>query len=116
MRKEDKVKTHEEFVKRFWAKAKGAKRRELLDFHNRQISFLQHERSIHLTVTLFFGGASLFLAWAVLISVSWLLPAVFLVMLITTFFYIIHYYRLENTCQRWQSLSAEMEKELVLKK
>ena len=116
MDKEKKVGSYEELLRKSWAKAVAAKRREILDFHNRQISFLQHERAIHLAVTLFFGGSCLFLGWVVLISVSIYFPILFLIMLITTTFYVAHYYNLENCCQRWQKLSTELEKELIWKK
>jgi hypothetical protein len=96
-----------------WRKAGPKKRRELLDSFHRRISFLQHERLVHVLVTLFFGGASLFSGWVVLISISLYFPILFLVLLAVTVFYVVHYYRLENACQRWQNLAIELEKELL---
>lgn len=96
-----------------WKKANRAKRSELLSFFNHRILFLQHERHVHLLVTLFFSGAALFLGWAAPASGSWSLPAIFLIVLITLLFYIGHYYTLENTCQRWQRLSLRLERELL---
>lgn len=96
-----------------WRKAGTKKRRELLDYFCRRISFLQYERLVHLLVTLFFGAASLFSGWVVLISVSLYFPIIFLILLVVTAFYVVHYYRLENACQRWQNLAVQLEKELL---
>ncbi|MFA5248323.1 MAG: hypothetical protein WC415_03695 [Patescibacteria group bacterium] len=99
-----------------WKKAGAIKRHQLLKLFNRQISFLQHERLIHLLVTLFFGGTSIFLGLLVPATADWRLLIIFLIILITTMFYILHYYNLENTCQRWQKLSIKLEEDLLKKK
>ncbi len=78
--------------------------------HDRMIRFMQHERLIHLLVLL--AVASFFL---LLLAWTWtrpslpllLLSGLFLVLLVP---YILHYYFLENTVQRWYVLSDEIQK------
>lgn len=113
--KEDSYLSIEMALATSWRRFGVRSKRTLLDAFEKRISFLQHERMIHLFVTLFFGGASLFSGWVVLISVSLYFPIIFLILLITTVFYVAHYYRLENTCQRWQSLAMKLEEELIKK-
>lgn len=96
-----------------WKKADRPKRLELLAFFNHRILFLQHERHLHLLVTLFFGGISLLSGYMAPLSGNWCLMAIFAIVLITTLFYVVHYYYLENTCQKWQKLSIGFEKELL---
>jgi len=77
-------------------------------YHKEQIEIIQHERLIHLLVTLFFG---LFFLISVLFAVVFeklailSLAAVFLILLIP---YILHYYRLENGVQKWYNIYNEM--------
>ena len=72
----------------------------LREFHKTQIEFLQHERLVHLLVTL---AISLFFLISVFFSISlarielFLLDALFFVLLVP---YLIHYYQLENGIQR----------------
>jgi Na+/alanine symporter len=72
----------------------------LSEYHKAQIEFLQHERLIHLIVTLAFG---LFLLITVLFIAAFhillLLPLAGL-LFIMFIPYIIHYYHLENGVQR----------------
>lgn len=81
----------------------------LCDYHLKAISFVQHERLIHLLVTFFF--ALLFMGS---IIASLLLATIFyflldLICIILLGFYIRHYYRLENTVQRWYELYKKMD-------
>ncbi|KNY26612.1 hypothetical protein [Pseudobacteroides cellulosolvens] len=78
-------------------------------YHQKQIEFMQHERLVHLLVTLFFG---LFLMISFGITVmhphfAFLLLDIFMMMLLVP--YIIHYFRLENGVQRWYKLSNQIE-------
>jgi len=81
---------------------------ELLSYHNRQIAWLQHERLAHLITTMFFG---LFFVLALAFtlnrfSLPMLVLTSLLLLMVTT--YIFHYYRLENTVQRWYSISNQI--------
>jgi hypothetical protein len=77
-----------------------------------QISFFQHERLIHLLVTLFFGLIFVMLVIAGLVlqhAVFYVLVPLLALML---FFYVWHYYRLENGVQQLYRIDLEIEKKL----
>ncbi len=81
-------------------------------YHEKQIKFMQHERLVHLLVTLFFG---LFLM--ISIGITWLNPHIAfllldLLLMILLVPYIIHYFRLENGVQRWYELSNQIDEKL----
>jgi len=92
----------------------------LLHYHENMIQNFQHERLIHLLVTLFF--AMVMLAGMVSFMVlqwymgdngqAWLILApaglVCVILLVTTLFYIRHYYRLENGCEKLYDLTEEL--------
>ena len=73
----------------------------LLKYHHSQILNIQHERLIHLIVlclfTLLFAASFAFFYFVTSLS-SLALLSVFSVVEI---FYVLHYYLLENTVQRW---------------
>lgn len=78
------------------------------DFHKNQIIFLQHERLIHLIITIS-------IAFILIISyiITYLHTETFLIMIdviltILEIFYIFHYYKLENTVQKWYLLYNEI--------
>lgn len=74
--------------------------KERLDYHLIQIEQFQHERLIHLIVTVFVGTlAILFLLFSLLIENIGLLIA-FLGLLCLFIPYILHYYLLENNVQK----------------
>lgn len=84
----------------------------LRDFHRAQIGFFQHERLIHLLVTLFFGlifffavAFGLFLDYLGFLALS----AILLVMLV---FYVWHYFVLENGVQKLYRLDNEIGERL----
>ncbi len=87
--------------------------RRLQARHQRLIARMQHERLIHLLITLFFALFTLITLCLVIFHPSlpvFALLGLFLILLIP---YIFHYYFLENTVQRWYDLSeriAKMEK------
>ena len=65
-----------------------------------QIQFFQHERLIHLLVTLFVGLlAIVFFILFMLLKII-LIGLIFLVLFVLFIPYIIHYYRLENGVQK----------------
>jgi len=79
-------------------------RRRLLKIHRGKLSFLQHERLIHLLVTLAIALFTVlfFLAAILTGSCSFLLPDLLLGCLLVA--YLFHYRKLENTTQRWYGL------------
>lgn len=72
-----------------------------------KINFFQHERLIHLIITLFY--CLMFLVFLILISLSYvfIIPAALL--LIFLLCYIIHYFVLENGIQYLYKLHDEIE-------
>lgn len=81
---------------------------QLLAYHLRQISWLQHERLIHLCVlmlvTLIFFACVIFILFKTILFIN--LLAVILGVL--EMFYLLHYFRLENTVQRWYKIANNM--------
>ncbi len=78
------------------------------DYHMAQISFMQHERLVHLIVTLVFG---LILTASIAVTVIypvWQLLLIDTILTVTETFYIIHYYRLENGVQRWYRIYQQI--------
>jgi len=95
--------------------------KELSDFNQKTIHNFQHERSIHLTVTLFFVGLLLVSIIAMmslmafpssynLSLMSTLTIIIVAILFITDIFYIRHYYQLENGTQRLYELSKKLYK------
>ncbi len=62
-----------------------------------KISFFQHERLIHLLVTLFY--TILFLVFFTLITITYLFIIPTFIIMVFLICYIIHYFRLENGVQ-----------------
>lgn len=78
--------------------------------HAQMIRFMQHERLIHLIVTLAFAAFLLFamaLAFLAPVMPVFLLMGLIFLLLIP---YVSHYFFLENTVQRWYRLADEIEK------
>jgi hypothetical protein len=104
------MKRHEEYIKEILAgNLSLAALVHLLAYHDKQIRWMQHERKVHLLTMLF---VCLFALLAVGFAV-WLplLPCFILasLLIILTIAYIIHYYRLENTVQRWYEISNQID-------
>ncbi len=77
----------------------GVDPEKLLEYHLRQIEFFQHERLIHLIVTLLFALATVMtiIATAVTNSISFAILTLMLLCLLIP--YIAHYFFLENQVQ-----------------
>ena len=70
---------------------------EIIKIHLIKIGFFQHERFIHLMVTLFY--ALFFLIFSALGFVHYMFFSVALILMIILLFYIVHYFHLENGVQ-----------------
>jgi len=95
---------------------------ELIQYHDEMVRNFQHERLIHLMVTLFFAGLMIFFAAVTIVMYLALPPGmgiygVFLVgsavlidviLLVTTLMYIRHYYRLENGIEYLYTFTAKL--------
>lgn len=71
--------------------------KDIINEHLIKISFFQHERLIHLLVTLFY--ALIFIIFLVLISLTYLFVPIVIILFIFLLFYIRHYFYLENCVQ-----------------
>lgn len=70
---------------------------EVIRLHLRKIKFFQHERFIHLMVTLFY--ALFAISFTALVMVSKIFMIVALILYVFLVFYIFHYFYLENAVQ-----------------
>lgn len=80
----------------------------LCDYHKAAIGFLQQERLAHLLVTLAFSFFLLAAVAASLLRPELAFPVLALLLLVVEFFYVLHYFRLENTIQRWYRVYEEL--------
>ena len=110
----DYIKRHERYVVDLLeTNPEHAILRELLDYHDKQISWMQHERLAHLITMKFI--CLFFLMSFGFTMIRFALPYILLtvMLLILAVAYILHYYRLENNIQRWYSLSNRIRMNLL---
>ena len=108
--------THEAFIKRELKRAHGdAGWRDLSDYHHTQIHNFQHERLVHLLVTLTYALANLITLALTLAFPS--IGAVILdvILLVMLAFYVWHYFALENGIARVYQLDQEIIKKCLSK-
>lgn len=86
----------------------------LAEFHEQQIRRMQHERLVHLLVTLFFGLFLLISIGLALFHPGLALAALSLLFLCLETAYVIHYFRLENGVQRWYKLGNRIRRKAGL--
>ncbi len=101
------LKIHEKYIKDE-LNEENADFIELLNYHKIQIEFLQHERIIHLIVTLFFAFLLVIFAGLYLLLNIMLLDYICMILFVVLIFYIVHYYQLENGVQRWYLIYNEI--------
>lgn len=87
---------------------------ELLAGHYRMIAWVQHERLVHLIVTVMVVFVELFAVGLTLLHPEFgILPALIMLLLAVLLgFYFYHYFFLENTVQRWYRIAQEMERRM----
>jgi len=110
----DYIKRHERYTEEMLAGNPGPETlSELLGYHDKQISWMQHERMAHL-ITMLFVCLFFLLAFGFTI-IHFALPCILLaaLLLILSAAYILHYYRLENSVQRWYALSNRIRANLL---
>jgi hypothetical protein len=76
----------------------------LLEYHKTKTGFLQHERLVHLLVTLAFGLFLLVSIYFTIINENQEIIFLDILFLLLTIPYIFHYYRLEKGVQRMYDL------------
>lgn len=86
---------------------------ELLAYHDKQLAWMQHERLAHL-ITLMFVCLFFLMSFG-FTMLHFLTPYILLtaLLLILTVAYILHYYRLENSVQRWYAISNRIRLKLI---
>lgn len=102
------IREHQQLLERsFSQKLSSSEREALAKLHYRRLQNFQHERSIHLSVTLFFAGLTLFsgiISFWLSLNLSgvivYLSCALFIIILILELAYVRHYYQLENLIQK----------------
>ena len=97
------------------AVAAGEATPELLEEHLRMIAWVQHERLVHLIVTVMVVLCELFTVDLVLLHPELgIVPALIMLGLAVLLgFYFWHYFFLENTVQRWYRIAEEMQEKLL---
>ncbi len=95
--------------------------KELIEYHKAMLQQFQHERFIHLVVTMFFA-LFLFLSFGMFLlaatsfpgqsgmMVSTCLGIVTFILLVVTLFYVRHYYQLENGTQILEDITKKLYK------
>ena len=93
----------------------GEATQELLEEHLRMIAWVQHERLVHLIVTVMVVLCELCTVDQVLLHPELgIVPAVIMLGLAVLLgFYFYHYFFLENTVQRWYRIAEEMREKLL---
>jgi uncharacterized protein YacL len=94
--------SHEAYTEKRFSQGSGLN--ELLELHERKLRWLQHERLIHLIVTLLISVLFLFTIWLFIALINPFVLILTAVVLILLGAYIRHYFFLENTVQRWYTL------------
>jgi hypothetical protein len=104
------MKRHERYTREMLGKnLQKEELKELIEYHDKRILWMQHERLAHLLTMLFVClFALLVLGFTTVVPT---LPCIILsiLLIILALAYIVHYYRLENGVQRWYQLSDEIE-------
>ena len=95
----------EEYIKE--AETKKVTKEDMLN----HISFYQHERLIHLIVTVFVGISAILFFLAMIYFERLELIVIFAVLLLLFIPYIIHYYFLENSIQKLYILYKKKNKD-----
>lgn len=111
------MKQHEAMIKqRLEQTLSSGELTQLAAFHARRIAEFQHERLVHLLVTMFFACLLFAATWLFFAAVpaglllSVLTGVLTLILFVLELFYIRHYYYLENGTQRLYRLTVAIEK------
>lgn len=83
---------------------------KLLEWHCMKLQWLQHERLVHFIVTCLTSIAVLSALSFMIFRPDTLIVSgpVFLGLIILLFFYMLHYFFLENTVQHWYRIAEEL--------
>ena len=102
-----------DYIKEVEDSLKGKVTKDDLKNLNKKIKFFQHERLIHLIVTMFCGVFDLIFIILFFQNKLFIIPTI--IMLVMLIFYIIHYYFLENSVQYLYKLYDKMYSKVISK-
>ena len=104
------MKRHEHYVREMLEKDLGrAAWLDLMEYHGRQIRWMQHERLVHLLIMLAVCLFALLSLGFVLLVPTLPFFILLALLIVLSSAYIIHYYRLENGVQKWYGLYGEIK-------
>ena len=107
---QEKLKTYIDKINKELKEDKLKNKEEILEEHLTQIKFYQHERFVHLLVTVFTGIiAVLFFLFGILLE-NILILLLFILTVCLFIPYIFHYYHLENGIQKMYDQYWELKK------
>ena len=105
----DMFKTYDEKLKKILSeKPSNTDWKQVLDHHRTMISRIQHERFIHLLVTIFVGLVMSVASFATILTQNPGLLVIAAPLIILFIAYIFHYRFLENTTQAWYKLEDDI--------
>jgi hypothetical protein len=109
----EELKRHERFVRGVLAEADPAALAAVRDHHDRRVRDFQHERLVHLLVTLFVALFALLSVGGLLHQPAPATAALAALLLVLTAAYVLHYFRLENGVQRLYGLSRQLDERVA---
>jgi membrane-bound metal-dependent hydrolase YbcI (DUF457 family) len=109
----EELKRHERFMTGFLSEASPVGLAAVRDHHQRRLHDFQHERLIHLLVTLFVALFSLLAVGWLLVQPSTGAALLAGLLLALTAAYLVHYFRLENGVQRLYRLSRQLDERVA---
>ena len=101
---------HEAYIRGLLDSSESQDWVEIRKYHKAQILFMQHERLVHMIVTLSFG---FFLVLVLFMAMFFRLAPLFLLVFIlgvVEVMYMLHLYKLETGVQRWYGLYNEISR------
>ena len=103
------LKRHEAWMRQRMAEENTPERlAEILATHDEMIARMQHERLIHLIVTMFIALFALLSVGFAVLTHELFAFALCLLLLGLVSAYLVHYFRLENGVQRWYHLADQL--------
>lgn len=109
----EELRRHERFIRRVLEDGQRDGLGEVRAHHERRVRDFQHERLVHLLVTLFVALFALLAVGWTLVEPSAAALALSALLLGLTGAYLVHYYRLENGVQRLYRLTLRLDERLA---
>ena len=103
---------HEKYLKNLLESDKKLDWLKILEKHRIMLLRIQHERLIHLLVTIFVGISLVICVYATIDTKNLLLLLIDMVLILLFIAYIFHYHFLENTTQAWYTLEDKILEKL----